>query len=870
MAKAKAIGLATRGGDPAEVARRKIEAILARGAKHPPHSTLKGRSGNSTVKVATFRHAPPEERDAAVGLLLARLAAPEGGKGKVVRPGRDAMLLESALASALLEDGIGDDALAGAIEQYAEWGGPLATNQAIEHALKAVERLAHRRGRIANPRLRKAVVGLLKVLRPGPGVGVAKGPKEEAWSRSFRRYEGCLVEGLARRIQPGEAWTDAALADEAASGLAERDAWYSLFLHCSEIPDGVRPGVKWLGKARELVDLIGLPAFRGCVVRWFALVDRPRTSPRIDGEYWEPDMTRSILRLHATILRGLAWSCAGRDDRELARALAGLAISSYRKLPGIGPRLVALGNACVAALGSLPGAEPIALLAMLKSRVKLAATLKQVEGAFDAAARREGIPRAEIEELAVPSYGMEEVGLRRQEFGDYIATMTIDGGGVRIAWAGADGAPLKSIPAAVKEGHADRWKELQGAARDAGKVLGAIRERIDGFSLSRKTWPFDAWRGRYLDHPLVGVVVRRLIWTIDCGGGVHDDVVYADGRFVGRDGEEIPEPKGWAMVSLWHPIGKPTGEVLAWRDRLECLGIRQPVKQAHREVYLPTDAERQAGTYSNRFAAHVLKQHQFHALCAARGWKHRLRVPTDDAFPPATRLLPEWGLRAEFWVDGIGEYGDDIAGSGAFLLLSTDQVRFYPIDAPQRAARPGEGYGVRGRRRPFEDRNLPLEVVPPRVFSEIMRDVDLFVGVSSVGNDASWSDGGPQGRHAGYWNRYNFGDLSAPASTRKGVLEKLVPRLKIADRCRFSNRFLVVRGDLRTYKIHIGSGNVLMEPNDQYLCIVPGAAAAGSASRCFLPFEGDGMLSIIISKALLLADDRKIKDETIIQQISVC
>ena len=54
-----------------------------------------------------------------------------------------------------------------------------------------------------------------------------------------------------------------------------------------------------------------------------------------------------------------------------------------------------------------------------------------------------------------------------------------------------------------------------------------------------------------------------------------------------------------------------------------------------------------------------------------------------------------------------------------------------------------------------------------------------------------------------------------------------------------------------------------MEPNDQYLCIVPNADGRGPASDVFLPFEGDGTLSIILSKAFLLADDAKITDPTI-------
>jgi hypothetical protein len=61
--------------------------------------------------------------------------------------------------------------------------------------------------------------------------------------------------------------------------------------------------------------------------------------------------------------------------------------------------------------------------------------------------------------------------------------------------------------------------------------------------------------------------------------------------------------------------------------------------------------------------------------------------------------------------------------------------------------------------------------------------------------------------------------------------------------------------------------NILMEPNDQYLCIVPAQRAAASGDKLFLPFEGDSTLALILSKALLLAADRKITDPTITRQI---
>jgi hypothetical protein len=43
-------------------------------------------------------------------------------------------------------------------------------------------------------------------------------------------------------------------------------------------------------------------------------------------------------------------------------------------------------------------------------------------------------------------------------------------------------------------------------------------------------------------------------------------------------------------------------------------------------------------------------------------------------------------------------------------------------------------------------------------------------------------------------------------------------------------------------------------PNDQHLCIVPQRSPAAKGNRFFLPFEGDDMLSIILSKAFLLPE----------------
>jgi hypothetical protein len=693
------------------------------------------------------------------------------------------------------------------------------------------------------------------------------------WSADQRRRLLRLRElaGLAQQdspLAPGDVWSDAAISEIAALPADLRNAWLELLHECAAA-GGSAPSAKWLKATRSPLERIGAAPFRAALQRWFGLADQPRTTPIDDA--WGGQRSPALLQeRNADILKGLAWLCAEQGDRDLVRALAALTISSYRKLPGIGPRCPRLGNACIWALGQMPGNDGMAQLALLKLRVRMPGARKMIEAALRCAAERSGLAQDELEELLAPTYGLAEVGLRCETLGDLTAELAVTGSSVELRFLRADGRRLASAPRAVREQFPDELKELTQAVADIKAMLPAQRDRIEQLYLQQKTWPLDIWRERYLDHPLIGTLARRLIWRFEQAGRVSIGIWHA-GQLVRHDGRPLPELDATTRVALWHPLDSATEDVLAWRDWLAAHELQQPFKQAHREIYLLTDAERATRVYSNRFAAHIIRQHQFNALCAARGWKNQLRLMVDDEYPPAQRTLPAWGLRAEYWVEGAGDaYGTDTNETGTYLYLATDQVRFYPIDVPQHYAHASGG----GYHRPWghdglAPEPLPLEQVPPLVLSEIMRDVDLFVGVGSVGNDPTWADGGPAGRYRDYWTRYAFGDLSETAKMRRDVLGRLIPRLKIAARCQLTDRFLTVRGDIRTYKIHLGSGNILMQPNDQYLCIVParGATTTASDGTRFVPFEGDGTLAIILSKALLLANDAAITDPTIVRQI---
>lgn len=431
--------------------------------------------------------------------------------------------------------------------------------------------------------------------------------------------------------------------------------------------------------------------------------------------------------------------------------------------------------------------------------------------------------------LRLPRLGFRDDGVLRREAAGCAAVLTVAETAV-LTWE-KEGRTVSGAPAALRREDPGLVKEARELAKRVDIQLGTLARALEGGFTADATHPYGWWRAELAAHPLARAVVGRLIWEVEVGPGQWQAVLPAAG--------ELPDAPDEAPVRLWHPIRSDPGTVRAWRDLLVERRIRQPFKQAFREIYRLTRAEEETGSYSNRFAAHLVHYHRMFALFRARGWRSGRLGPWDSGgSDEAVRALAggAWQVRFRHGLAGW-EDGHELA--------STDQVRYR-------------------RRTDAGLREVPLADVPPLVFSESMRDVDLFVGVTSIAADPEWTDQGPE---RAYWERARFGELTENAEARRAALERLLPRLRIADRCSLDGRFLRVRGDLRTYKIHLGSGNILMEPDDAYLCVVPERRTKkGDAGRIFLPFEDD-RLSLILSKAFLLAADTDITDDTILAQI---
>ncbi|MER5639181.1 DUF4132 domain-containing protein [Kitasatospora sp. NPDC002227] len=513
-------------------------------------------------------------------------------------------------------------------------------------------------------------------------------------------------------LSPGEAWADQVLADLAEEARGGGRAWAELVGHARELKSA-KPTARWEKAGQALLAAVGPEAARERITAWLALVGRPRTLELVAEPHEEGLGQFDPYNLDA--LRGLALLLALTPARpESARVLGRLVVSALRKAPGIGPRAPKVANAAVAALARLDGTDGLAQLALLSTGVTYKGTVKELDKALRERAGALGVGQAELEELAVPGYGLDGLGACVRPFGEARVELLVEGVRVRQGWYNESGRQVKAAPASVRREHAEEFKEFKASVQEIEKMLAAQSDRLERQYLARRSWVYGPWRERLLDHPLVGTLARRLVWVVGgtayawLGGALRD----AQGAEPGFTGDE--------PVELWHPVDHPAEAVSAWQELLARHGVDQPFAQVHRQVYRPTGAK---GAHCDRFAGRSVSQYRFNSAATDRGWHTQVQLLVDNSFAGPRRLLPEWGLRAEFWVTGTdADWGE------AFTALTTGEVRFYPITAPENRTQAGSGeYGpvlVPGLELVEP---VPLVEVPALVLSEVLYELDLCV-----------------------------------------------------------------------------------------------------------------------------------------------
>jgi Family of unknown function (DUF5724)/Domain of unknown function (DUF4132) len=363
---------------------------------------------------------------------------------------------------------------------------------------------------------------------------------------------------------------------------------------------------------------------------------------------------------------------------------------------------------------------------------------------------------------------------------------------------------LKDIPANLKKDEAvieirARKKELENSRS---------RMRV---SLERAMVHGDAFTAKELrdltKHPIARPMLEQLVF-ID---GAQLGFLSPDGKNLVSANGELLEIKA-SSLRLAHPVDLFESKTWSeWQSAYFTTQRQQPFKQIFRELYLLTPAEKLEKTKSSRYAGHQINPRQSAALLGARGWIVRF----------------DGDASRTFFAESLTAH------------ISSKQGYSTPaeVEAP---ALETVSFSKRGG---WEA--LDLESIPKRLYSEIMRDLDLVVSVAHVGGV----------------------DPEASQSTtemRSALLEETLRLLKIGN-VKLEKNVALIEGQIGRYSVHLGSAVVHQQPGGA-ICLV--AVPNQARGRIFLPFaDSDPRTAEVIAKVIMLAKDSEIQDPILLRQL---
>jgi hypothetical protein len=367
------------------------------------------------------------------------------------------------------------------------------------------------------------------------------------------------------------------------------------------------------------------------------------------------------------------------------------------------------------------------------------------------------------------------------------------------------GKTLKSIPAKLrKDKNIIKLKEGKDYIT---KQYSRTRLSLENAMIKQDVFRFSEIVA-IMQHPVVKAMLSKLVlWHTQSNKAGF----YTDGQWIDLDGKIIACTEN-DTLRIAHPFD--LYQSVQWDLFQKYLFEKnrvQPFKQVFRELYIPTKDEKEHSNRSERYQGHQIQPKKTVALLRSRGWT----VSYEEGLQ---RVFHKFGCMATMYAMADWYSPSDIEAP------TLEYVCFYDINTNE---------------------HIPLTEVNPVVFSEVMRDVDLVVSVAHVG------EVDPEASHS--------------SMEMRGALARESARLFKLDNIEIKKRFILIKGKLGEYNIHLGSG--MVKKNGLSLSIIP--VHSQHRGRMFLPFVDDDPKSAeIISKMKLLAEDSKIQDPTILAQIN--
>ena len=396
--------------------------------------------------------------------------------------------------------------------------------------------------------------------------------------------------------------------------------------------------------------------------------------------------------------------------------------------------------------------------------------------------------------------------------GDYQVQVVIADDGAASLTCAKGGKPLAALPAALKKDDyvlacKEVVKSLKDQFRRARASLEAAMVNRDVFSYGEIT--------TLMEHPVVAPLLQKLLFvTVDKDGKPQKSGAFCELK------EKVKGLKKDTPLRIAHPHDLFT--LGAWLDCQRYAfehKLIQPFKQIFRELYLMNADEKEEKTASRRYAGHQVQPKKTVALLKSRGW-------TVDY---------EEGLQRVYYRENF--YATVYAAADWFSPADTEAPTLEIVQFFSRRRTSGSDAEA--------GKPLDLNQIPPVIFSEVMRDLDLVVSVAHVGGVD------PEASHS-------------TIEMRAAIVRELLALLRVGN-VTVADRHARIKGSLGEYTVHLGSAQAhKMGRGAVNILAVP----SQHRGRVFLPFaDEDPRTAEVMSKILMLADDKNIKDPAILGQI---
>ena len=267
-------------------------------------------------------------------------------------------------------------------------------------------------------------------------------------------------------------------------------------------------------------------------------------------------------------------------------AIAGDLTPKIRRWPGEGQHKRAVaGLDVLLAIGS-----DVALMHLngIAQKVKFKGVKEQARQRIQRLAVSLGLTKDQLADRLVPDLGLSKDGTLALDYGPRQFVVSFDESLKPVVREAETGKVRKSLP---KPGAKDdeekapeaeaRFKQLKKDVRTLARLQIA---RLESAMVVGRRWTSEDFATFLARHPLLGHLVRRLIWGVYDGDGglVHSFRVAEDGCYADAEDEETTLPAG--EVGLLHPIDADGAVLAAWGEVLSDYELLQPFVQLGRPV----------------------------------------------------------------------------------------------------------------------------------------------------------------------------------------------------------------------------------------------------------------------------------------------